>query len=97
MKQYQFSPTLFWDTNAEDIDTTANAPYIVQRVLEYGEMSDWRLIKELYGIPKIAQIAQGLRTLEPKALSFICAMSNTKKEQYRCYTMRQSTQGLWIY
>lgn len=95
--KYNFTTTLFWDTRIENIDTQTNAPYIVQRVLEYGEMNDWLQMKELYGIPKIAQIAQGLRTLDPKALSFICAVSNTKKEQYRCYITRQSAQKLWLY
>lgn len=95
--KYNFTPMLFWDTSVENIDTQINAPYIVQRVLEYGEMNDWTQMKELYGIPRIAKIAQGLRTLDPKALSFICAVSNTKKEQYRCYTTKQSTQTLWLY
>lgn len=96
-KQYPFNPSLFWDTNIENIDTTSNAPYIVQRVLEYGEITDWKLIKEIYGIKRIVQIAQQLRTLDPKALSFICAISGTTKEDYRCYTTKPSTQGLWLY
>lgn len=67
----------------------------IQRVLEYGEMQDWRLINKIYGLPKIVEVCKGLRTLDPVCLSFICAISHTKKEDYRCYRIRQSNPTLW--
>lgn len=85
-----FSQHLFWDTRKEDVDLDANAAFLVQRVLEYGLYEDWKILRSIYGIPRIVEIAKKLRTLEPKALSFICALSNTDKNQYRCYILRQS-------
>jgi hypothetical protein len=49
----QFSPHLFWDVRKEDIDLDAHAQYVIQRVLEYGLLGDWNLIKSYYGLPKI--------------------------------------------
>ncbi len=39
-----FSQNLFWDVRLESIDLEANAPYVVQRVLEYGQLDDWKLL-----------------------------------------------------
>jgi len=48
-----------------------------------------------YGLDRIVSICQSLRTLDKKALSYICCISNTSKEQYRCYHIKQSTPTLW--
>lgn len=91
----QFTENLFWDTDVTTLDLNKFPAYIIQRVLEYGEMQDWRLINKLYGISKIVEVCKGLRTLDPVCLSFICAISHTKKEDYRCYRTRQSDPTLW--
>ena len=94
---HSFSEYLFWDVDKDSIDLEANAPYVVRRVLELGQLNDWNLLKSWYGIQKIASIAQNLRTLEPKALSFISAVSSLPKESFRCFTTRPSTPTHWSY
>jgi uncharacterized protein DUF6922 len=74
----------------EDLKLDKNKAYIIWQVLEYGKLSDWKLIKEHYGIAQIAQCATNFRTLEKKALSFISLLSGIPKEKFRCYTMQQS-------
>ncbi|MBR1720636.1 MAG: hypothetical protein IJ726_09580, partial [Phocaeicola sp.] len=37
-----FSDYIFWDVDRQSIDPVVHAPYIVQRVLEYGQYSDWK-------------------------------------------------------
>lgn len=91
-----FSDFLFWDVEKDSIDLESNAPFVVSRVLELGRFNDWRLLVSKYGIPRIAEIAQNLRTLDPKALSFICALTSIPKESFRCYTTKPSTQTHWI-
>jgi len=91
----QFTENLFWDTDITTLDLNKFPAYIIQRVLEYGEMQDWQLINKFYGLPKIVEVCKGLRTLDPVCLSFICAISHTKKEDYRCYRTRQSNPTLW--
>jgi hypothetical protein len=91
----QFTENLFWDTDVTTLDLNKFPAYIIQRVLEYGEMHDWRLINKIYGLPKIVEVCKGLRTLDPVCLSFICAISHTKKEDYRCYRTKQSAPTLW--
>jgi len=92
-----YSPNLFWDTNFEDIDFEKNAPYVVQRVLEYGRFEDWKHILALYGKERIGQIAVSLRSLEPTAMSFVSIITHQPKEKFRCYILRQSNLQPWSY
>ncbi|MBQ9439724.1 MAG: hypothetical protein IJU35_03935 [Paludibacteraceae bacterium] len=93
----QLSPMLFWDMDKSAIDTEKNAGGLIQRVLEYGNLNDWKLTRNHYGIERIVEECKQLRTLDPMALSFVCAMSDTRKEDYRCYKLRQSNQEHWSY
>ena len=91
VKSTDFSKYLFWDTYSTKVDLERNSPYVVQRVLEYGELSDWRLLLEYYGLERIVEISKQLRSLDPKALSFLCVVSQTHEEDYRCYSQTPLT------
>lgn len=93
----QFSGYLFWDVDQSSIDLEEHAAYIVKRVLERGQLNDWKLLRSYYGLTRIAEISMKLRDLDPKALSFVSTISHTPKEHFRCYTERQSIQRHWIY
>lgn len=91
----QFSPHLFWDVRKEDIDFEAHSQYVIKRVLEYGLLNDWKLIKAYYGLPRIVEIVKKMRSLDARALAYVAAISQTPKEQFRCYTWKQSNPQLW--
>lgn len=88
----KLSPRLFWDMDSSQIDLDKYPSHIIQRVLEYGEFDDWKLIKQYYGLEKIVKYCQSLRTLAPCALSYISCISKTPKESFRCYNFSQYTQ-----
>ena len=90
-----FSAHLFWDVRKEDVDFDEHAQYIIKRVLEYGLLEDWNLIRQYYGLSKIVEVAKELRDLEPRALAYISAVSKTPKEQFRCYFWKQSNIQHW--
>jgi len=77
------------------LDVEKHAAGLIQRVLEYGTLSDWRLTRDYYGLANIVAYCKQMRTLDPMALSFICAISDTKEEEYRCYHFKQSHPTLW--
>ena len=91
----RFSPNLFWDADPSELKMDANRGYIIQRVLEYGQMADWLLINRYYGLDTIVEECKKMRTLNPVCLSFICTISHTKEEEYRCYHFRQSFPTPW--
>ncbi len=92
-----FSENLFWDADPADLDFERNKRYVVQRVLERGTVNDLGQIFRLYGMPNVIETAKSLRTLEPRALSFVSCIANEPKENFRCYTRKQSSRAPWIY
>ena len=58
-----FSAHLFWDVRKEDVDFDEHAQYIIKRVLEYGLLEDWNLIRQYYGLSKIVEGGKELRDL----------------------------------
>ena len=91
----QFTKNLFWDISPLAFDVEQCPAQIVERVLERGEWNDWCLIRDYFGLERIASICKTLRTLSPESLSYICCVTNTQKEDYRCYHFAQSHQTLW--
>jgi len=90
-----FSANLFWDVEVAKLDMERDKRYIIQRVLEYGTLSDWKTIKNGYGINTIITEMQQVRALDNTSLSFICTIANIKKEAFRCYTLKQSQPQHW--
>lgn len=91
------SSTLFWDVDLKEVDLDKQASFFIQRVLEYGDLHDWSLIQSYFGLDVIVTECKKLRTLDPICLSFITAISHTKKEDYRCYHTAQLNPTLWNY
>ena len=90
-----FSDNLFWDVDLSTLDLDKYPAYVIPRVLEHGTLSDWKFIKHYYGMDKIVEVCKNVRSLDPICLSFICLISNTNKEDYRCYHFRQSFPTPW--
>ena len=91
----KLSPHLFWDIDRTQFDAEHHSAQLIQRVLEYGELDDWCAVRNYYGMDRIVDDCKKLRTLHPKALAFVCAITGTRKEDYRCYIYRQSHPTPW--
>ena len=77
------------------LDYDKNAPLIIQRVLEYGDLSDWFAIEKRYGLGRIVSISQKFRSMDPVAVAWLCCLSNAKKEDFRCYHIAQLNPTPW--
>ena len=97
MSKDDFSENLFWDADPDDLDLARNRRYVVQRVLERGTVANIGRIIHMYGMPDVVATAKSLRALEPKALSFIACVADEPRENFRCYTSKQSSQAPWIF
>lgn len=95
VKISDFSPHLFWDVNAESLDWEKNKAQIIQRVLEYGLIHDWNILKEYYGIERIGEVCRDLRSLDAKSVNFISVLTGIPKESFRCYILKQSIPPHW--
>lgn len=68
--KFKLDKKLFWDTKYKDVDVDKHADFIIKRVLNFGDLSDYLVIKELYGIKKIKEIAAGSIFQNNKTLNF---------------------------
>ncbi|MBK9291872.1 MAG: hypothetical protein IPM52_09635 [Bacteroidetes bacterium] len=91
----QFSKHLFWDVDRNALSLDAHKAYIIKQILEYGKLDDWQLLKKYYGLDEISRVAITFRELDPKAVSFISALTNIPITEFRCYTFQQSTPKHW--
>lgn len=91
------SSHIFWDTDRTTLRFNGSERLIINRVLEYGVLNDWKLIKKVYGLQKIKEIAVELRTLDDVTVAFLCTIFHLEKKDFRCYRLKQSTESFWSY
>jgi hypothetical protein len=94
-KDIKFSEHLFWDVEESELDMDQYPAFVIQRVLEYGRWEDWTQIRSYYSMQTIKDAVMNLRTLNPKALSYIALYTDTDIKDYRCYKIAQLHQTLW--
>jgi len=61
---------LFWDTKFKDLDYKEHADFIIKRVLQYGDVKDYKIAKKKYGIKKIKKVAQNTSYSDKKSPNF---------------------------
>ncbi len=92
-----FLPSIFWDIDISSIDWDAHARFVIQRVVQRGRIEDWIVLKKMYGLDKIKTELLLARNLDSKTLHFFSTYFDIPKQNFRCYTMKQSFQGHWNY
>lgn len=85
----RLSKRLFWDVPVSSIDDRTHMKFIVQRVLERGNLDDIRLMIGYYSLPVVINAAQEIRSLDPVTLAFASCLGNVPKESFRCYTSKR--------
>ena len=90
-----YSPHLFWDVDKQKLNLNKKKAFLVNRVLDYGVMSDWKQLVRDLGIEEIGRIASGLRDMDPKAMTFIALITNKDVKKFRCYTFQHSNPKHW--
>ncbi len=92
-----FSKLIFWDVHPNELDFAKNGEFIVERVMRYGDLNDWRILKRVYGKKKIGDIALQIRNLDDFSLSFLSTVLKIPEKRFRCYTDTQSPRSFWQY
>lgn len=90
-----FSSHLFWDVNLSKFDLDKHKDFLIHKVIEYGVLNDWKLIKELYGLETIKKVSLTFRTLDAVSLSFLSTLFKMEKTEFKCYIHNQSVQNYW--
>lgn len=90
-----FSEHLFWDI--QEVDTEKQTTWLCQRVLEYGFLSDWFALVQLYGKSTIRDAVLKMRTLKDKPRSFACCVLDLDEQSLKCYKNKQSQKTSWLH
>ena len=91
------SPHIFWDVDLNSIDMEKNGVFVLQRVLQYGILKDWLLLKSIMGVENIKALAVQLPTLDDVSISFLSNLYKIDKSEFKCYKNKQSNQNYWNY
>ncbi|TVR36871.1 MAG: hypothetical protein EA392_14190 [Cryomorphaceae bacterium] len=92
---HDFSKHLFWDTDRSTLDFDRSKAQIIQQVLEYGQLEDWKIVQAVYNKDTLREVTTNLRSLDDVTLAFIAAYLNLDKTAFRCYTKKQSAHDFW--
>jgi len=88
LKKINIDKKLFWDADLKNIDLNKHAEYIIKRVLNFGDLSDFNAIIDLYGKEKVKNVAKNTIFQNNKTLNFYqkifkikCIQKQSKKIQ----------------
>ena len=90
-----FSPHLFWDVDLSEFNFEKHKVHLINKVLEFGLIDDWNLLKQTYGLETIKEVSLNLRSLDVVTLSYLSALFNIDKTEFRCYKHRQLYPTYW--
>lgn len=90
-----FSPHLFWDVDKSLLDFNRSKAQIIERVVTFGFIADWKLIQEIYSKDEIKDTVCSMRNMDKVTLSFLAHYFKIEKTEFRCYTLSQSTTSFW--
>ena len=91
------TPHIFWDVDIKTIDLEKNGVFVLQRILQYGLLKDWLLIKSVLGWDKLKSRAVKIPSLDDVSISFLSNLLHIEKSEFKCYKNRQSNQNYWSY
>ena len=97
IKVTDFSPILFWDVAADNVDLEKHRPWLIKRVLEKGRREDWITLRRLYSTEDLRESFRQLPSLERRATAFARAVLDLEQTELRCSKNRQSPNAHWAY
>ena len=76
--------TLFWDVNFKKLDAQKSTQFIIGRVLDFGNLNEWKIIKEFYGLEKIRETARKHVFSDTRNTHFWAMILNIPLKNLKC-------------
>ena len=93
----EFNRRIFWDVDFDKIDYDVKAAFVIQRVMERGDVPDIRNCRRYYGDEKLREVLTNAKWLPLRTIYLCCAILSNELTDYRCYNTAQSNPGHWDY
>ncbi len=62
----KFRQSLFWDTNPDNIDFNKNAPYVIERIMDFGRDDEVRWLWNYYDKELMRKVVAKSRSVRPE-------------------------------
>ena len=87
----------FWDTDAKNLDVKKNEPYVIERLLEYGDRDAAAWMMRHYERTAIMNILMRSRALSLKSASFWGFLLRVPKSRIVCLSkqFRMRSRAIW--
>lgn len=87
----------FWDTDPASIDIEKYDKYVIERVLEWGRVSDYHWLIQEFGRDKLIQVLMQSRQLSIKSANFLATIWDVPKEKILCLQpeFRRTHRAFW--
>jgi len=86
-----FITPLLWDVKISNINLETDKIFIIERVLEYGDLNAFNFILKTYDRPTIINTLKTSKKISTKSGNFYALVLNVKKEDLQC-TQKPFTQ-----
>ena len=86
---------LFWDLDKDRLSEETHRRIIIERVLNLGNLSEFREIVKFYGLEMIRKEICQAGESDPKTIAFIESFLKVNKEKLRCYNKQRSIPSFW--
>ncbi len=96
LKPPNFLNTFLWDTDVTKLDIYKNKKYIIERILEYGDIPEAKWLFSTYEKEDIIDVLKKSKRISEKSGNFFYKILNLNepKENFQClkepYTQRQN-------
>lgn len=95
LSHIKIRPSLFWDVDQNLLTEENNRTFIIERVINLGNLAEWNEIVRYYGLDIIKEEVLKAGDLYPKTISFIENYLGIPKTKLSCFIRRQLNQPHW--
>ncbi len=93
----EFIHRYFWDIDPAQLEVSRRQVYVIERLLEYGDLPAVRWMEERFSPEEIVQVVCQSRALSPLSANFWAKMLDIPLEEVRCLSkpFRQQYRTIW--
>ena len=95
MLSFSLRKELFWDVDFKRLDQNINRRLIIERVLSYGNLEEFKTVFHYYGKEVIAEEIKKAGYLDHKTIAFVTGYFGIKREELKCCIKKQSNSPFW--
>ncbi len=74
----------FWDIDPTNLDIDRYSRYVIERLLEYGDLSSVRWMERYFSREEIVEVLKTSRSLSRKSANFWLTILDVPREEVRC-------------